>query len=280
MRYVCGGYATYLSMRTVSCDLHFLFYRYVKPEKERGPDSSVCYGYGFHDDKVSPDLCHVGDWCCFGEKSFIQENSIRCSLYDASMKQKGAIVISGAGGDCTGATHLNGTFELSLATCNGMPGYVKVGEPDTCVEMCKTPAGTWQWCVKPLADLGSQVDIGSDYGYGVASDVLFPHECAVKKWHYNNGTEFEINESIVVELLPGVTMPEFALVLQDIRQREWLGKCSAKIEEVDLRFEQTVLYFTVFFTVFLKLFVNTIERLCSSELTYCLRLILSIVVYA
>lgn len=216
------------------CVLCSVCCRYVKPEKERGPDSSICYGYGFHEDKVTPDKCQAGEWCCYAESGFLAEPSITCTIYDASLRLAGAIRISGAVGGDGGsdkARRLNGIFELSTDTCNGMPVYLKEGDPDTCLDMCKTSAGTWRWYVKPIQEKGPNSTVC--FGYGISHDVVFPHECDAKKWFCHDGSGFSLEEDITAELLPGApSIPYFALALKDNRQREWLGKCSAKMEEV------------------------------------------------
>ena len=51
---------------------------------------------------------------------------------------------------------VNGNFELTDETCNGMPVYQKKGEPDTWLEVVKTNAGSWRWYVKPTNARGAE----------------------------------------------------------------------------------------------------------------------------
>ena len=207
--------------------------RYIKPGKERGTESRTCFGYGFSTEKCLPDQCVAGDWMCHDETDFIQESSIMCSVYDATLKQAGAVCVTGAGARAGGsgpAGRMNGTFELSTKTCSGMPVYIKEDEPNISMTMRKTAAGQWEWIVELLSLSGSEDRIC--LGRTVSTDVLLPHECAAKQWHCSDGDTMQLDENIRVELLSGSSIPEFALEMKDRREREWLGKNSARTEKV------------------------------------------------
>ena len=126
-------------------------FRYVKPENERGPKNSICYGYGFHKRPVPPQDCNQGEWCCYDDSKFVTESGITCSPYDKKQSETGAVTIAGitgaVGGTGNRAKFLNGTFELTDERCNGMPVYQKRGDPATWLEMVKVKAGGWRWYV-------------------------------------------------------------------------------------------------------------------------------------
>lgn len=192
----------------------------MKPEKERGPDKSVCYGYGSNKNKVTPDMCTPKAWCCYGDTKFITEESITCTLYDPSSSVNGSVIITGAtGGEGNRAKYVNGTFELTTGVCNGMPVYRKKGDHDTWLEMVKTKSGLWRWYIKPTKEKGP--DSSVCYGYGVSSDIVFPHECDPQNWYCHDGTGFKVQPSITATLFPGACMTESALKLKSNRAKEW-----------------------------------------------------------
>lgn len=51
---------------------------YVKPTKERGPDISVCFGYGHSDDIVLPENCTFGQWTVYDSNRFVVEEEVTC----------------------------------------------------------------------------------------------------------------------------------------------------------------------------------------------------------
>ena len=53
---------------------------YIKPTKERGPDNSVCYGYGSSCDVVLPQDCDSGKWYVHDGAKFVKESSVTCEL--------------------------------------------------------------------------------------------------------------------------------------------------------------------------------------------------------
>ena len=55
--------------------------------------------------------------------------------------------------------YVNGTFEPTDETCNGMPVYQKKGETDTWLEMVKCKSGGWRWYVKPTKEKGTDISV-------------------------------------------------------------------------------------------------------------------------
>ena len=53
---------------------------YIKPAKEKGPDSSVCFGYGISSDVVFPQECDAKCWYCYDGTSFQKEARIVVAL--------------------------------------------------------------------------------------------------------------------------------------------------------------------------------------------------------
>jgi hypothetical protein len=51
---------------------------YIKPTKERGPDTSVCFGYGHHDDIVFPNNCTAANWSVYDGSKFVIESQVTC----------------------------------------------------------------------------------------------------------------------------------------------------------------------------------------------------------
>jgi hypothetical protein len=142
-------------------------YRYIKPTKEKGPDSSICYGYGTSSNVVFPHECDASGWHCYDGTAFSKETDIVATLANplvplppavVEMKaskntaleedrtrdsKPGSIIVKGATADR--AKFLNGVFEPTDEVCNGMPVYQKKGDPGTWLEMVKTNAGCWRW---------------------------------------------------------------------------------------------------------------------------------------
>lgn len=147
---------------------------YIKPTKEKGPESSICFGYGSSTDIVFPQDCECGGWLCYDDTKFENEKSIICSLcypdqplpdfmielktskqesHQRMLKflesevnreaREGSILIEGATVDR--AKYLNGIFEPTSETCNGMTVYQKKGDIDTWLEVVKTATGSWRW---------------------------------------------------------------------------------------------------------------------------------------
>lgn len=147
---------------------------YVKPTKEKGPGSSICFGYGASKDICFPQNCDQEGWFCYDDKKFQNEKCISCTLCDSSIPlpqfmidleaksregfqekldfleqekrreaKEGSILIEGATVDR--AKYVNGIFEPTTETCNGMTVYQKKGDPETWLEVVKTNAGSWRW---------------------------------------------------------------------------------------------------------------------------------------
>ena len=193
---------------------------YVKPTKERGADKSVCFGYGVSQSKGFPQHCRAGEWCCHDSDEFVVEPTITCTIFDPKevhLRNIGAINIIGAvGGTGNRAELVNGTFELTDERCNGMPVYRKKGDHGTWLERVKVKAGGWRWYIKPTKEKGP--DSSVCFGYGVSSEVVFPHECDVKKWHCYDGTTFTVEENIVTSLAyPTLELPSEILALKTLK---------------------------------------------------------------
>ncbi len=52
----------------------------MKPTKERGPDKSVCFGYGTSDDVVLPYQCTRSNWYVYDGSKFVVESQVTCEL--------------------------------------------------------------------------------------------------------------------------------------------------------------------------------------------------------
>lgn len=53
---------------------------YIKPAKEKGPESSVCFGYGVSNDIVFPQECDSNCWHCYDGTAFVKEKGIVVAL--------------------------------------------------------------------------------------------------------------------------------------------------------------------------------------------------------
>jgi hypothetical protein len=54
--------------------------RYVKPTEEKGPDNSVCFGFGTSDDIVLPQDCIRSGWYVYDGLDFVVEPQVTCEL--------------------------------------------------------------------------------------------------------------------------------------------------------------------------------------------------------
>ena len=200
---------------------------YVKPTKEKGPHSSICFGYGGSKDVVFPHDCDVGSWYCYDDKKFQNETTITCELCDPSLNlpqfmidleaksraaflerlnflesekkreaKPGSVIIEGATVDR--AKYVNGIFEPTTELCNGMTVYQKKGEPETWLEVVKTNAGTWRWYIKPTKEKGPDKSVC--FGYGQSQSKGFPQHCRPGEWCCYDGSKF-VTESTITCLV-------------------------------------------------------------------------------
>ena len=196
---------------------------YIKPTSEKGPNSSVCFGYGVSTTVVFPQDCEAERWFCYDDVQFVNETTITCVLCDSSIDiprfmlnlrdksieaaqkdleflenekrrepRKGAILIEGATVDR--AKYVNGVFEPTAETCNGMPVYQKKGEPDIWLEVVKTEGGYWRWYVKPTNERGPESSVC--FGYGHSHSKGFPQHCEPGEWCCYDGSKFVVEHSI------------------------------------------------------------------------------------
>lgn len=134
------------------------------------------------------------------------------------------------GGTGNRAARLNGIFEMTTETCNGMPMYQKKGDADTWLDMCKTKSGTWRWYIKPAKERGP--DSSVCFGYGVSDNIVFPHECDAKNWYCYDGHKFEKEEDISVSLVPGSSIPSHIMAMKSTKASEWKDEQGNQTEEV------------------------------------------------
>jgi hypothetical protein len=62
----------------------------IKPAKGRGPDASVCFGYGRQYEKGPPQQCRASKWCCYDGSSFVTESTITCTIYETEETKRAA----------------------------------------------------------------------------------------------------------------------------------------------------------------------------------------------
>ena len=139
------------------------------------------------------------------------------------------MVISGATVDR--AKYVNGTFEPTNETCNGVPVFQKKGEPDTWLEMVKCKSGGWRWYVKPTKEKGPDKSVC--FGYGHNDHVVFPYECTPQNWSVYDGSKFVIESQVRCELVPSAPpMPDRYVALLEQRKELHRSELAALDEEV------------------------------------------------
>jgi hypothetical protein len=53
---------------------------YIKPTKEKGPQNSICFGYGVSDEVVLPQDCDIKAWNVHDGSKFVLEPDVTCDL--------------------------------------------------------------------------------------------------------------------------------------------------------------------------------------------------------
>ena len=232
--------------------------RYIKPTKEKGPDSSICFGYGCSDDIVFPHECNARNWHCYDGTSFVREEGIVATLAYPSLElpseilnlkakksqeyiaekerqaqellresKPGAIEIRGATVDRS--RYMNGVFEPTSEVCNDMPVYQKKGDPDTWLEMVKTTTGTWRWYIKPTKEKGPDKTVC--FGYGSSEDIVLPHECDKMGWYCYDNKNFVVEEGVTCTLvIPGSLPANIIAMAQEGRSRSVVERERKDIE--------------------------------------------------
>ena len=99
-----------------------------------------------------------------------------------------------AGATVDRSKYVNGTFEPTDETCNGMPVYQKKGEPDTWLEMVKCKSGGWRWYVKPTKEKGADKSVC--FGYGYHEEIVLPQNCKIDNWTVYDGSKFVVELQI------------------------------------------------------------------------------------
>ena len=142
----------------------------------------------------------------------------------------GSIIISGATVDRS--KYVNGVFEPTDETCNGMPVYQKKGEPDTWLEMVKCKSGGWRWYVKPTKEKGSDKSVC--FGYGHHDDIVLPNNCTAANWSVYDGSKFVIEAQVTCVVDPDVPpLPDKFANLVEERNEMYQVEIRALDEEVN-----------------------------------------------
>lgn len=103
--------------------------------------------------------------------------------------------------------YLHGVFEPTDDICNGMPVYQKMGDPDTWMEMVKTPAGKWRWYVKPTHERGPCNSVC--FAYGTSDEVVLPQDCDAGSWNVHDGNTFVPQPEVSCDLTAPNSVSEF-----------------------------------------------------------------------
>ena len=160
---------------------------YLKPAANKGPNSSICFGYiqVDTDDVCLPQNMSNKDWTVNTDTGFVPQKTIVESASDEPIPTKimdlvnsakeqfgekaralkkelerdpiaGSFSLAGASGK--NDEKVNGTFEPTKETQNGFPVYKKKGNDDLWVEAVKGTSG-WRWYLKPTANKGPDSSI-------------------------------------------------------------------------------------------------------------------------
>lgn len=208
---------------------------YVKRTKDKGPNSSVCFGYYQCDDEnmMLPSQTDNSAWFVYENKEFVTQSTVvitpsddlplpsninlllaqaRSSIKEAKLEliaekerepYPGSFRIEGATGKLP--KRINGVFEPTSASQNGFPVYRKKGEGQTWVEMVYKPESGWRWYLKPTANKGPDSSICFAYFQCDEEKILLPQECA--SWYINTTEGFE-EQSTVVTLASSEPIPD------------------------------------------------------------------------
>ena len=84
---ICNGMPVYSKKGDPETWLEMVEYKsggwrwYVKPTIERGPCSTICFGYGHSNGIVLPHDCTAAQWSVYDGKEFVIESQITCKLH-------------------------------------------------------------------------------------------------------------------------------------------------------------------------------------------------------
>ena len=194
---------------------------YLKPAANKGPKSSVCFGYVAIDtDKVDVPQNMKQHWTINTDAGFVEQqttvenassepmpSNLVALVKEAAVefgekaraKQKeldrdpiaGSFTTSGATGKS--ADKANGTFEPTKETQNGFPVYKK---NDYWVEAVHGASG-WRWYLKPTANKGPSSSVCFAYLGFNAENVGVPPDVS-GKWHVSCAEGFVAQDVVTV----------------------------------------------------------------------------------
>jgi hypothetical protein len=197
---------------------------YLKPGANKGPKSSVCFGYIAIDvDKIALPQDMSSEWTINTDEGFVvQKVAIESASSEpipskmtalvteaakefgekARAKQKelsrdpiaGSFSTSGATGQY--AEKVNGTFEPTKETQNGFPVYKKKGDDGFWIEAVKGSSG-WRWYLKPTANKGPDSSVCFAYLSFNAETVALPADVG-GKWHVHCKEGFVAQDVAVI----------------------------------------------------------------------------------
>lgn len=190
---------------------------YLKPAANKGPKSSVCFGYiAINPDKVDVPQNIDQEWTINTDAGFVVQSTTVENASSEPMpsklvalvaqaakefgerareKQKeldrdplpGSFQNSGATGK--NAEKVNGTFEPTKETQNGFPVYKKKGDDNHWVEAVHGASG-WRWYLKPTANKGPDSSICFAYLSFNAENVGLPADVG-GKWNVHCADKWE-----------------------------------------------------------------------------------------
>jgi hypothetical protein len=196
---------------------------YLKPAANKGPKSSICFGYIAidQDNVVLPQNMSPTDWTVNTDSGFVAQKTVVESASNEAVPEKiislvkeaanefgekarklrqelerdpiaGSFSMSNATGK--NADKVNGTFEPTKETQNGFPVYKKKGDDGHWVEAVKGTSG-WRWYLKPTANKGPDSSICFAYLNFNADNVGLPPDVD-GKWTVHC-TEGFVEQSVV-----------------------------------------------------------------------------------
>lgn len=187
---------------------------YIKNAANRGPNSSICFGYYQcdEDDMKLPSQCFDNkQWHMYSGSKFTPQDTVKITpsstlplpqniaqllsqartsikaAKEAALAEAkrdplpGAFSISGATGK--NANRINGIFEPTSETQNKFPVYKKKGDDFTWVEMVYSPKLGWRWYLKPVVNKGPDSSICFAYYQCQETDIKLPQDCP--SWYCN-----------------------------------------------------------------------------------------------
>ena len=109
------------------------------------------------------------------------------------------------------AASINGIFDPSDETLEGVPVFRKRGDPDT-----------WLSYYRPLKDWRIQSTkhrgAGPSLAYVVCDPVCVPHLAPVGSWHISNGTTLVAQSSVTISIATQ-SLGEYQAIVEDTRRR-------------------------------------------------------------